>query len=230
MYYISVLDHNKDNWVQWKSEVTSLFQLYELGGYLDGSIPKPDPVVDPISAFHWDKNNDILLAFLTLKTSMADHYYIDNKTTAHDAWKALVDRHEKLGPMAQIALLNKIFAIRYQPDTVPLETTTTSILDLAQKIFASGALKFETFISLIMLNAMSDHLPHIRADVVSFILKDPGYSSLDIRKRLNNEQPWIDLDKRRAAAEGKKKSRNGKFCTNCKKPGHNIETCFRRRS
>jgi gag-polypeptide of LTR copia-type len=230
MYYIEVLDHNKDNWVEWKSKVTSLFRLYELGGYLDGSIPKPDPVVNPMSAFHWDKNNDKLLGLLQLKTSIVHHYYIENKTTVHDAWKSLVDRHEKLGTMAQIALLDKAFAIRYQPATVDLDTTTTSMLDVARKIYANGGFKFETFVSLIMLNAMSDQLPHVRDQVISSILNDPGYSHLDIRKRLNAEQQFIDLENYRAAAEAKKKSRNGKFCTNCKKPGHNIETCFLKRS
>src|SRR5580704_15935262 len=110
-------------------------------------------------------------------------------------------------------------------------------MGVARKIFAMGIFDHDTFVSLIMLNAMSDELAHVSAHVVSSISNNSSYSYQDIRKRLIHEQQYIDNDSRRSgepsalAAASKKQQHNhsnGKVCSNCGKPGHNVETCWKK--
>ena len=232
---VEILEQSANNWPKWKSDVTAIFQCSGLGGYLGGTILEPCRTTDPVSAHNWTMNNEIILGFFRLKTSIEEHTYIAGKTTAQEAWLALIKRYEQSGPMHQIALLDEAFAIRYHPSSTRLEVTTVNILEAACKIFAMGIFDHDTFVSLIMLNAMSDELSHVRAHVVSSISNNSSYSYEDIRKRLVHEQQYIDNDNRRAgepaalAATSKKHQHshsNGKVCSNCGKPGHSSEDCW----
>ncbi|KAG0698737.1 hypothetical protein DFH29DRAFT_770624, partial [Suillus ampliporus] len=155
-----------------------------------GIIQRPDPLVDPTGASVWDLNNLCIIVALRTRSSSEEQDFLCAFTDAHLAWLALKSRHEKVGPIAQIILIQQGLTIKYK-HTKHLSTTSTQLSDLVHRIYAIGLPKEEDFLTILMLNAMSEDLPHVWnhiADSLAISTLTTPYGPSNIRARLDVEQ------------------------------------------
>ncbi|KAG1765823.1 hypothetical protein EDD22DRAFT_746682, partial [Suillus occidentalis] len=158
--------------------------------YILGLIMRPDPSTDPASASHWDLNNLCIIAALRTRSSSEEQEFLRPFTNAYLAWKALKSRHEKVGPIAQILLIQQALTVCYRRSE-RLATTSTQLSELVRRIYAIGLPKEDDFLTIMMLNAMSDDLPHVRnhiADALATSTTTSIYGPSNIRSRLDVEQ------------------------------------------
>src|SRR6202041_3704252 len=69
MVTIELLNKSKNNWARWKRVVLQCLQYVGLSEYIHGTIPCPDPMLEPRAARNWHLNNGAAVAFLGLKSS-----------------------------------------------------------------------------------------------------------------------------------------------------------------
>ncbi|KAG2147389.1 uncharacterized protein EDB93DRAFT_1048794, partial [Suillus bovinus] len=158
--------------------------------YILGLIPHPNPVTDPSSASHWDLNNLCIIAVLRTHSSPEEQEFLCPHTNTYLAWGALRSCHEKIGPIAQILMIQQALTMCYHRSE-HLSTTRTEISDMVRCIYAIGIPKEDDFTTIIMLNAMSDKLPHVRnhiADALSTSTSAATYGPANIRSCLDMEQ------------------------------------------
>ncbi|KAG0704589.1 hypothetical protein DFH29DRAFT_777690, partial [Suillus ampliporus] len=158
--------------------------------YILGLVARPDPSLDPSSAGHWDLNNLCIVAALRTCSSTEENEFLRGYTNAHLAWDALKSRHEKVGPIAQILLIQQALAVKYLRSE-RLSTTSTLLNDIVRRIYAIGIPKEEDFLTIMMLNAMAEDLPHVRnhiADALATSTSANPYGPSNICSRLDVEQ------------------------------------------
>ncbi|KAG2120429.1 uncharacterized protein F5147DRAFT_552245, partial [Suillus discolor] len=158
--------------------------------YILGLVMRPDPSADPASAGHWDLNNLCIIAALRMRSSSKENEFLRGYTNAYLAWNTLKSRHEQVGPIVQILLIQQALAVRYRRSE-HLSTTSTQLGELVRRIYAIGIPKEEDFLTIMMLNTMSEDLPHVRnhiADALSASTSATAYGPSNICSRLDVEQ------------------------------------------
>ncbi|KAG1729815.1 hypothetical protein EDD22DRAFT_755330, partial [Suillus occidentalis] len=158
--------------------------------YILGLILCPDPSTDPVSTSHWDLNNLCIIAALCMRSSSEEQEFLCSFTNIYLAWTALKSRHEKVRPITQILLIQQALTVCYRRSEW-LTTTSTQLSELVRCIYAIGLPKEDNFLTIMMLNAMSDDLPHVRNHIVDALATSTTtsiYGPSNIRSRLNVEQ------------------------------------------
>ncbi|KAG1877576.1 hypothetical protein DFJ58DRAFT_619083, partial [Suillus subalutaceus] len=170
--------------------MTEIFNMNLLEGYTSGTVTRPIAQREPVAARNWDLNNAGIVAALRNRVSHDDKRTLDGITLAHVAWNALRSRHQKLGPIAQILKIQELLNVRYSKATSLLETSHC-LTEGVRSIFDMGIPTQQVFLSIIMLNALSGDLSHVRDQVASSLagstLLHP-FTPNDIRTRLDMEQ------------------------------------------
>ncbi|KAG1813582.1 uncharacterized protein BJ212DRAFT_1300976 [Suillus subaureus] len=179
------------------------------GGYILRLVACPDPSLDPSSAGHWDLNNLCIMAALHTHSSSEEQEFLCGYTNAHLAWDALKSCHEKVGPIAQILLIQQALVIN-----IPKE---------------------EDFLTIMMLNAMAEDLPHIQNHITDALttstITNP-YGPSHIHSRLDVEQQLLDTAKSKSgdvalAATSKGGSHyEHSSCGTCGNSSHSMRDCF----
>jgi hypothetical protein len=119
-----------------------------------------------------------------------------------------------------------------------LSTTSTTLNELVWHIYAIGIPKEEDFLTIMMLNAMVDDLPHVRnhiADALATSTSANPYSPSNICSRLDVEQQLINTEKSKGgdvvlAATGKGAGTHHEWlpCGTCGNSSHPTKDCFRK--
>jgi hypothetical protein len=130
---IEMLDCSKNNWGVWSDCMQNYLLLKHGGGYILGLITHPDPSLDPVSARHWDLNNLCIIAALRTHSSSEENEFLHGHTNAYLAWNALKTCHKKVGPIAQILLIQQTLAVRYCRSK-RLSSMSTQLGDLVRHI------------------------------------------------------------------------------------------------
>ncbi|EGN92326.1 hypothetical protein SERLA73DRAFT_157062 [Serpula lacrymans var. lacrymans S7.3] len=126
----------------------------EMWLHIDGSITKPNITIDPSSAANWEVNNKAIIGFLQNR-SADNKKDLEKCVTAKDAWAILVQHHKQTGPVLQILLIQQFLDIKYN-HVKTYSDTSRCLSDFARWIFAIGIPDKETFLTIGMLNALSD--------------------------------------------------------------------------
>ncbi|KAG2755656.1 hypothetical protein P692DRAFT_20717009 [Suillus brevipes Sb2] len=200
---IELLDRGQNNWGTWSAKIHNYLLLKHGGGYLLGVIARPNDISNPTGATTWDLNNLCIVAALSTRSCTEDQDFLLPFTDAHAAWTALKSHHEQVGPIAQILLIQQAFALRYR-HTERFTLTSTQLTDLVRRIYAIGILKEEDFLTILMLNAMSEDLPHVRnhvADAIVISTPSAPYGPTNICTRLELEQQLVDNDKGKGSGD-----------------------------
>jgi gag-polypeptide of LTR copia-type len=246
---IEILDRSQNNWGVWSDKLQNYLLLKHGGGYLLGIIAHQNPVSDPSGAATWDLNNLCVIAALHTRSSSEEQEFLRPFTNTFLAWSALKACHKKVGPIAQILLIQQALTIRYRRSE-RLSSTSTQISDLVRRIYVIGLPKEDDFLTIMMLNAMTDNLPHVRnhiADALSTSTSTTIYRPSNIHSRLDVKQQLINTKKlkgpgdlamvtsskgnRRDALPGKTYSEcnvagHSFCCTTCGSWGHLVKDCF----
>ncbi|KAG2118633.1 hypothetical protein DEU56DRAFT_918731 [Suillus clintonianus] len=240
---IELLDRVKNNWTSWSELMLEIFHMNLLEGYTTGTVARPDAAREPVAARNWDLNNAGIIAALRNRVSPDDKRVLDGITNARVAWNALRSRHQKLGPIAQILKIQELLNVRYSRDT-NLAETSHRLTEGIRAIFDMGIPTQQVFLSIIMLNALTGDMSHVRDHVASSLAASTSsnpFTPDDIRVRLDMEQQLIDADKHRASTDvaliaqgGRTKNcltcrgppHKGNCCSHCSKRGHVLSECF----
>jgi hypothetical protein len=226
---IEVLDRSKNNWGTWSDKIQNYLLLKHGGGYLLGIIQCPDPLLHPSGAGTWDLNNLCIIAALRTRSTQEEGKFLRPFTNAHTAWTELKARHEKVGPIAQILLIQQALAMRFRR-TECLSATGMQLSDLVRRIYAIGLPKEDDFLTIMFLNALTDDFPHVRnhiADAITTSTPSASYGPNNIHAQLDVEQQLIDSEKSKsgdvamvATHKGGGAARSTKTCSDCGRTGH----------
>ncbi|KAF8838806.1 hypothetical protein BDN67DRAFT_982250 [Paxillus ammoniavirescens] len=183
---IAELDHGKNNWSDWSFAMKLALNQHLISGYLIGTIKAPDTVLEPGMFNNWTLNNIAIVSALCSRVSHEDQQLLEDVTNVKQAWDTLRERHEKVGPIAQILLIQEVFVKCYSRGQ---RFSLTSRLESPLKRF---------YLSIAMLNALSGELSAVQTQVVSLLSsssKDRPFTSADIRACLDTEQQLLDNEK-----------------------------------
>ncbi|KAF8836923.1 hypothetical protein BDN67DRAFT_1014283 [Paxillus ammoniavirescens] len=110
---ISELDHRKNNWSNWSFAMKLVLNQHLVSGYLVGTIRAPDPLMEPGMCNNWMLNNITIVSMLCSHISHEDQQLLEDVTNVKEAWDTLHEHHKKVGPIAQILLIQEVFAKWY---------------------------------------------------------------------------------------------------------------------
>jgi hypothetical protein len=228
---IELLDHGQNNWGTWSAKIHNYLLLKHGGGHLLSVITHPNNVLDPAGVTTWDLNNLCIVVALSTRSCTEDQNFLLPFTDAHATWTALKSHHEQVGPIAQILLIQQAFALRYRCSE-RFALTSTQLTDLTRHIYAIWIPKEEDFLTILMLNAMSEDLPHVRNHVTdTIVISTPSapYGPTNIHTCLELEQQLIDNDKGKGSGDvamitsNKGKSSHGRpSCPDCGQTTHQL--------
>ncbi|KIJ06694.1 hypothetical protein PAXINDRAFT_91623, partial [Paxillus involutus ATCC 200175] len=233
---IQELDRGKNNWSDWSFAIKLVLNQHLVGGYLTGAVLAPNPLTEPGAYNNWTLNNIAVVSALCSRVSHEDQRLLEDVTDAKQAWGILRERHEKVGPIAQILLIQEVFAKRYTRGQ-RFSLTSSELSDLVRRIYRIGIPTEEVFLSIAMLNALSGELNTVQTQVASLLsssTKDRPFTSADIRARLDTEQQLLDNEKARSAdialavthKHGNHNRGTEKTCSLCGKRGHTVDGCW----
>ncbi|KAF8833749.1 hypothetical protein BDN67DRAFT_916327, partial [Paxillus ammoniavirescens] len=161
-----------------------------VGGYLLGTIQAPDAALEPRAFNNWMLNNITIVSALCSHVSHEDQCLLKDVTNAKQAWDTLRERHEKVGPIAQILLIQEVFTKRYSRGQ-RFSLTSSELSELVCRIYRIGIPTEEVFLLIAMLNALSGKLSAVQTQVASLLSlssKDRPFTSADICTRLDTKQ------------------------------------------
>lgn len=131
--YFTGIEHlrGKNDFYDWKSQITNHFILYRLWDIVSGATPRPssssDPAVTPAvttpAQDKWDYASAQCICILTKHVEKDIRNFISYYKTAPEMWRCLMDRyHRRDGPSVLNSFLT-VSTFRYD------ETSATSIMD-----------------------------------------------------------------------------------------------------
>ena len=107
---IEVLDMAKHNWLTWSEAMLNLFLLNSCGGYILGTVLRPSDDTSEATT-NWGINNLCVIAAIKTRCTREESHFLQGSTNAHDAWTVLRNGHEKLGPVAQVLLIQEALEV-----------------------------------------------------------------------------------------------------------------------
>ena len=104
-----------DNWVAWRSRMTTMLKFQHAYDHVEGTVPRPD---DPVKGYKWDQRD--YLAQILIKNNTSDeqmvHINQDSVKTAAQMWSNLRAVHEHRGQSALTATKCTFYGIRAKDD------------------------------------------------------------------------------------------------------------------
>ena len=227
------LDKLKSNYKKWGSDILLSLTLNGLGGYPTGTVKKPSEPEQPRAHQNWLANDALTTAFIATYVVDREHDFVDLTKTSAENWTILKERHQNEGPVRQVNLLLQALTTRCTKET-PLPETAAQICTDIERAFAMDNITSDLLCCIALLNSLGTHFPHARSIVlrdISASTKGAPYTSVDIRRYLENEQTLHESDQTTTATESialaARTPNNGiPTCIVCKKRGHSVKYCI----
>jgi hypothetical protein len=224
------LDLAKSNWEEWSFQLKVQTDCLGFTKWLKGTLPQPDAAVHPKAHDIWETNDCSLRAFIFGRISKSDYNAVSHLPTSHRIFEELQQRHEKLGPHAQMLLLKKAFDFRYSPD-VPLCDGAEEILAMHTRIANMGPIDLEQIKLMLLLNAFGNQFENLQSSIYS-TMDSPSFGANSILRRLQQEDA---ITRARAEQSGGnatalaviRKDKPPRLCSNCKTEGHLASYCIK---
>jgi hypothetical protein len=182
-----VLNLGKSNWPRWRRQMEILAAGQGFSRYLDGSLPCPDPALYPGANWIWDNNDRSLRAAILNHVSVDDYDIVDplwkNGAAAFAIFKALQSRHER---HAQVCTLIKALNVRFDP-AKDLNDTVKELRGLHCTIIRMGPIDDDTLLSVLLINALGVHFPHLQSSIQS-MARMTNFSSAVVLQQIQEQQ------------------------------------------
>ena len=146
--------------------------MAELDDYVFKKVIMPDPIVDPASHKNWQGNNKKLIGFLKGYVEDGEKSFITSDN-AHIVWTALIDHHEKQGPIMQVHIIQELLSITYGKDVSSWFTTSDHICDICTRIFSQTIPTFD----VLYMDALEAKNNNIRSKMTAFYISNPTATS-----------------------------------------------------
>lgn len=231
-----ILDLGKSNWTQWSHHFELAASGQGFARYLDGTLVCPNVNTNPKGYWIWGNNDRSLWAFMLWHISPEDYEVVMpfQALGAHAVYKALWERHEKRGLYAQVLLVKKTLEICFDV-TKSLDDTVSEIKSLHQRITDMGEINTDKLLTVFLMNALGDQLPHLQSAIQS-MSSNPGFCSAHVTQRIHEENKLFRHREEQGLQPGIPgvtalasvgKPRSCHVCSNCKAMGHLVETCIK---
>ena len=243
---LSLVDRNFNTWDRHLETVLGCYG--SLADHLAPSYVSPDPALFPTSANNWRMNDRTVRSFMSARLDESEMDFVREYRTKPTAelYAALHKRHTQLGPVSQVARVKEALSLQFSHQT-PLADTITLIKRANESIWAMGPLDTDTFLSLLLIRALSDHFPNLAVAITSRLADvspSQPYSSTHIIQRIQYEAVSENpLDARphdavpthtalvaqsnrlSSSTSSTGSSRPPEKCSNCKLTGHALPYC-----
>ncbi len=100
-----------NNWSVWWEHVCCIFLLCGADPYIYGTIPCPDPVIDPDVADIWDKNDIYAQILITGNITEQQMVPVSCLNTVHEIWHSLEAIHKTHNHQVAIAIQCALFSM-----------------------------------------------------------------------------------------------------------------------
>jgi hypothetical protein len=80
---------NDTNWLEWRFEMILIIELCGIEGYVKGTLPCPDPNVDPEGAENWSYNDTYTRLIISLNVTRSQKTNTLMCNSAHEVWTNL---------------------------------------------------------------------------------------------------------------------------------------------
>ncbi|KAF8810845.1 hypothetical protein BYT27DRAFT_7090910, partial [Phlegmacium glaucopus] len=211
-----------------------------LGSHLTDDISKAPPLdLQPNAHRNWVSNDRSVRGFLRSSLSPTERDLVSTLTSAKETWEKLESYHLEEGPIKQANLIQSTLTTRIDRDDQMMAKIRKLRDDLRRAFRMQGGINEETFISIIILQALGTGLDHSRAiiqrDLRASTISSP-YTVDNLVDFLDQEYQMLMGDKQRAskgditvalAAQSIQKGKAPVICANCKRPGHTAPWCVR---
>jgi|SRR6266850_1188516 len=225
------LDLKKFNWDEWSLRMSLFAASRGFTEWLDGSLKRPDEAAYPGAHYLWQRSDGSLRTFMLGHISRRDYRAVSHLEESHSVFEELRKRHENPGIHIQAALLKKLLAIQYNPNT-PLGKTSHEIRVLSSKIFKMRIFEPDRLRCIVLYNALV-HFKHIQSTIRA-ISESPGFSSDTIIRLIEREDSLMRL---RAAQRPQpvpstsvavNRDRAATLvCSNCRRANHTMDFCIK---
>ncbi|KAF8810400.1 hypothetical protein BYT27DRAFT_7091975, partial [Phlegmacium glaucopus] len=230
------LDKDKGNWKKWSSEVLDLLDMAGLGSHLTDDISRaPSSTIQPNAHRNWVSNDRSVRGFLRSSLSPAERDLVSTLVGAKETWEKLETYHLEEGPIKQANLIQSALTMRIDRDDQMMTKVRCLRDDLHRAFRMQGGINKETFISIVVLQALGTGLDHSRAIIQrDFRASTPSspYTVDHLVDFLEQEYQMLMGDRQRGpnndstvalAAQSFQKTKV--ICANCKRPGHSAPWC-----
>jgi len=233
------LDKDKANWTSWRREVQNYLDMIGLSCHLvhdPSSIPSPS--LQPNAYRNWSSNDRSVRGYIKSAIAQPENELLDKLDHAHQCWSALQAYHLDEGPIKQANLIQGALAVRIDRDDQMMVKLRQIHDDLDRAFEMKGGIDKNTFICIVVLQALGSGLDHSRAIIqrdMSSASSSSPYTVDHLLRFLEQEYQMLLGDKQRGAktdaialaAQVSSKGKQPITCSNCKRNGHVATWCIR---
>ncbi|XP_061706280.1 uncharacterized protein LOC133517137 [Cydia pomonella] len=205
------------NYSNWKFAVKMLLTLDGLWGCVEGTDTDAT-------------RESRALAKICLTIKPALYQYVRDATSAKDAWKKLADAFESKGLYRKVLLLRQLHKIEYNQYS-GMSEYIEAVMRLVQQLDDIGKKIDDDEVAEILLSGLSQEFDNLVSGLETACLTSTLTVEL-VRARLLQEEHRRsagDQEGVKAYLGSKKKKSSPMFCQFCKKSGHTIKRCFKRK-
>jgi hypothetical protein len=134
---LSTLSEQLDetNWATWSKRLTSIFKVCRVYDYIKRTIPKPNRLVDPVSAQNWTANDEYAKHLILANVSSSQLHHIDQDQTATQVWHSLISLHQATGFRTALTYMRSFYRMT-AADDVNIPEYITNMKTLVDQINA----------------------------------------------------------------------------------------------
>src|SRR5260221_10374060 len=114
------LQRKKNNWETWSQSIYMLFDLAEVTPYVEGTLPCPDPMIDPFGARNWRYNDTFTKIMISNNIAPSECPHTRGCATAHKMWQNLQMIYQSTSYLIQTEKIREICTTRvYEGMDIP---------------------------------------------------------------------------------------------------------------
>ena len=176
-----------ENYSDWCHLVKWLFIIHQVLPYVEGTIPRPDPEVDPIGARNWSQNDAFACSIITSSISSSQRKHTNPCDNSYAMWKALKAVHESRGHQTVINYIRTLFRCSAEEDA-DIPHHLDIIKETWERINALGSEHFQIsdlFFKIIIASSLPPSWDHFTE---TYIGSETGFVHFDPKKQMSSQE------------------------------------------
>lgn len=250
-YGLSTLPQPLDdkNWAIWSKRITPILKVCKVYGYVKGTIPKPDPAIDPESSLNWETNDEYAKLLMLQNVAAEQIQHINQDQTASEVWKSLISLHQARGLRTALSRMRMFYSMRAAedeniPDFMNKMKALVEDINSMKGIFKIDNLTYagvlaqslppawDFFMDKLFPGDYTDEDTIANFSIVQFQrqVKEEYYHRIGRKEdqALHGTHSNLSIKSKTpltSRISGSGSTPSGSFCANCKKDNHTTDRC-----
>ncbi|TFK70760.1 hypothetical protein BDN72DRAFT_958600 [Pluteus cervinus] len=150
------LSKSSGNWKSWSNQVQDYLDMRGLGEHISATRCKPpDKKLYPVAYKIWTNNDIVVRGYMRHNINDHEQELISGDISALQCWTLLQKHHEDEGRIKQVNLILGALNTRIPRDEMMVDTARKIREDIRRAFRMPGGLSEETFVCIMLLNALS---------------------------------------------------------------------------